>query len=254
MTVYKRRKKAPYGLWSIVFLFMLGVAAGLKWAWDFSTTRDSNEYTYHLHQIAKACVEQAGEYIFRKVENVEGVAQLRLRNYVGEVTIESLSKSNSTPYDLYGYNDIRTIDLPSHFFELYQYFEAPIQLPAEVPSWSELHKYMKRVELDQADKVLRYYGYTTYTRMKNDLKIVGAQSFRSQYGFTFKETYTKEHGYEDLIGSELIVIDMNTQEILGVRKAFHTRLFGRNVILCPVRQHIENDSFFVRKVIPPRQR
>jgi len=66
-----------------LLLFVAGAVSTLFILYKINAIAEETKVTTHRHQLYKTCVENAGNYVFRRVEGVKGVAQLRLREWGG---------------------------------------------------------------------------------------------------------------------------------------------------------------------------
>lgn len=210
----------------------------------------SQEYFDHL------CTTEAGDFIFRTVENVKGVFQMR---------------PNPVPTDeekrhLYALEDPNLVHDSQEFgpaFQfvnptLYQFFESPIRGGAK-PSWEK--KYWDAsffVQPSAGSKYERYKGHDggAMTSMRREY----VSELESRYGYTWRGI-TRPHDRElGIAGGEVIVLDLKTNEILAVRRRYvraSTPDFpGAGIIwgrTCPS-QHVAdlfNAVGLVRKVLKP---
>lgn len=98
----------------------------------------------------------------------------------------------------------------------YAYFERPTQ----PPRFSQGTQQFGGDKTDeQTPKVYeRFAGYDS--RHLESMKKEPAQSLRSRYGFTWRGI-TRPHDRElGITGGELIVLDLETKEVLGVRRGY----------------------------------
>jgi hypothetical protein len=153
------------------------------------------------------CDAEAGEFIFKTVENVWGIVQMRPR---GRSTDDMLQHLYAIE-DPYGYSDWEASN-PESFYvgpSSYQFIERPSAIG------------------ESKGKIARYYGYDG--RNVNSMKIEASNSSRSKYGFTWRgisRSYDRELG---IAGGELIVMDIDLGEILAVKRGFVRTDHARNV-------------------------
>jgi hypothetical protein len=152
------------------------------------------EYFDHL------CKTEAGEFIYKTVENVEGLYQIRSRQKVGYEAnhLYALEDPYRGPE---GSNEL------GYFFVepgRYRFLEARDQTEA-------INK------PDEGNKVVRYFGYDG-KKLETMQKELGARN--SRYGYTWrgiKRLHDRELG---IGGSELIVLDLKTDEVLAVHRGY----------------------------------
>ncbi len=190
------------------------------------------------------CQAEAGEFIYRTVDNVDAVYQIRPRRGASTAAI----RDRYVMEDPYGYTDAEAGQPATIFLgpKKYRYFERPA---FSTPS----------------AKVVRFFGYDD--RDPKSLKSEYDSKLKSRYGYTWrgiKRPRDREHG---IAGGELIVLDLQTNEILGVRRGFIMSGNVRNVrsgiqweigAVCPAFKYNgvfnKRDDFafwFVSKVLRP---
>ncbi len=158
------------------------------------------EYFEHL------CKTEAGEFIYKTVENVEGLYLMRPRK---EATDDELSHlyALEDPYISVteaGSNEnilgIRLFLGPSR----YQFLELPEDKARNATSSGKVYR--------------RYEGYDGQN--KRSLRNVEVTELKSRYGYTWrgiKRPHDRELG---IAGGELIVLDIQTNEVLAVRRGY----------------------------------
>jgi len=151
------------------------------------------------------CKAEAGEFIYKTIEHVEGIYQIRPRKmasweaimdrYVLEDPYGYTNGEATTPQTIYAYAGRR-----------YRFFEVP------------------SVEGKGPD--LRYEGtFNNRRRFESEEPI---ETLKSQYGFYWrgiKRPMDRELG---IAGGELIVVRLATNEVLGIRRGFARSGFVRN--------------------------
>jgi hypothetical protein len=147
------------------------------------------------------CKAEAGEFISRTVDNVEGVYQIRTRY---PASTEAF-RDRYVMEDPYGHTDAEARYAPQFFLSRhrYQYFEVPS---------------LQRFQPEIRQGVVRYFGYDD--RDSNSLKRESGPKMKSRYGYTWrgiKRPKDREHG---IAGGELVVVDLETNEVLGIRRGF----------------------------------
>jgi hypothetical protein len=164
------------------------------------------------------CKAEAGEFIYRTVENVEGFYQIRPRKQASWNALQD----RYVMEDPYGYTDWEAREAPTIFvrgkFGAYRFFEAP-PIRLVVPSYrdGEYHDSMLAAPPTEAI-VERHYGYDGSSN-KSKRKEYDTQ-LKSRYGYVWrgiKRPHDREMG---IAGGELIVVDLRTGEILAIRRGF----------------------------------
>lgn len=172
------------------------------------------EYFDHL------CKTEAGEFIYRTVENVDGLYMMRPRK---EATDDELSH-------LYALEDpfgqvVGESDLPQDYYVQpamgkYDFLEMPmIDFPRRVGT---LEKYKRYYRDEEAHPKRKYQtainGQSVFVPYVVAEAIVPA--LKSRYGFTWRGI-TRPHDREfGITGGEVIVLGLQTQEVLAVRRGF----------------------------------
>jgi hypothetical protein len=155
------------------------------------------EYFDHL------CKTEAGEFIYKTVENVEGIYMMRPR----ELAIDNKYQEHLYALeDPFGYRDWEA-EAPEEFFvrpSRYQYFETP--LPPSVTSKVQGASYR------------RFSGYDDKDLKTMVREHVGQR--KSRYAYTWRGIQRPHDRELGIAGGELIVLDLQTNEVLGVRRGF----------------------------------
>ncbi|TKS63674.1 MAG: hypothetical protein EWM73_01202 [Nitrospira sp.] len=173
----------------------------------------SQEYFDHL------CKTEAGEFIYKTVENVEGLYMMRPRK---EATDDELSHLY-TLEDPYGHV-LGVSRRPEEYFVQpaigkYKFLELPPE-PNKVPT--DRAKY-RRFYRDPTAHPGREYATAIDGRFVRVPYIVASETpdiRKSLYGFTWRGI-TRPHDQElGIRGGELIILDLQTNEALAVRRGF----------------------------------
>lgn len=147
------------------------------------------------------CKSEAGEFISRTIDGVEGVYEIRGRRTASWAAI----------HDRYVMEDP------------YGYTEAQAQTPATIFVGPKKYRFYEgtvgAAYRPQPEKTfIRMFGYDN--RDPKSMKREFDSKLKSRYGFTWRgirRPKDREHG---IAGGELIVVDLQTNEILGVRRGF----------------------------------
>jgi hypothetical protein len=150
----------------------------------------SEQYFDHL------CKTEAGEFIYKTVENVEGLYMMRSRKEASDYELEHLYALE----DPYGHENWEATHPARIFVRLktYTFFEGP---------------------LDGADShYVRYSGFDD--RDPKSMKEEKVGTLRSRFGYTWRGI-TRPHDRElGIAGGELIILDLQSKEVLAVRRAY----------------------------------
>jgi len=204
------------------------------------------ERTYHPGMNEEAyfneLCKEAGEFIFSTAENVEGVMQLRPRNLAGDQMLQHLYALE----DPYGYRDWEARN-PESFYvgpESYRFLERP----------NDINR--------RTGEVVRYYGFDG--RDRKTMRKQVAPVAQSRYGFLWRGIRRPNDREMGIAGGELIVLDINTLQVLAVKRGFartgddspHSLgIWWRKATVCKADRHdLFGPGLFVTKVLIPAQR
>ncbi|MBA5865094.1 MAG: hypothetical protein GDA67_00180 [Nitrospira sp. CR1.3] len=150
------------------------------------------------------CKTEAGEFIYKTVENVEGLYMMRPR----EKATDDMQAHLYALEDPYGYTDWEA-ETPQTIFVnpplgAYQFFEIPFPPAGVSPSVGTMYR--------------RYSGYNQMKKKKMDQENV--RELRSRFGFTWRGIKRPHDRDLGIVGGELILVDLRTMEVLAVRRGF----------------------------------
>lgn len=229
----------------------------------------TKEYFDHL------CKNEAGEFIFKTVENVEGVLQMRSRADATDYEMMHLYALED-PYNVYEsmseksyvnphYADaVKTRDVRKRAHRLYKpdqnykFLEKPI--PATLQNLANGAKYLRYTK-PNSDKLEFENGQYMYPRdQQPPLVEERIKELKSRYGFTWRGI-TRPHDREmGVAGGEVIVLDLQTNEVFAVRRGYAASggktletvagIWWLNAAKCPASlpgvEHV-----FIHKVLKP---
>ena len=209
----------------------------------------SEQYFEHL------CKAEAGEFIHRTVENVEGFYLMRPRKSPSDNEMEHLYGLEAPYIEVHGdYNSPEEYFVQPHMGK-YQFLEVPL---AKLKNTSNYRRYYRD---DNAHPGKQYQ--TAINGMGVFVPYVVAdaetETLKSKYGVTWRGI-TRPHDREfGIAGSELIILDLGTNEILAVRRGFKRTGGVRNNSTgiwwlagqtCP-KLSKRPDHWFIREVLKP---
>jgi hypothetical protein len=145
------------------------------------------EYFDHL------CKTEAGEFIYKTVENVEGILQMRPRG-----------NAHYEHSHLYAVEDPFGFEAGEGFFVgpgRYAYYEVPNVVSARSES-----------------KYTRYFGYDG--RSIKTLQSIHDTHRKSRYGYTWRGIVRPHDRENGIGGGEVIVVDLDTNEVLAVQRGY----------------------------------
>lgn len=205
------------------------------------------EYFDHL------CKTEAGEFIYRTVENIEGLYMMRPRKEAVDYELEHLYALE----DPYGDTEDPT---PQDYFiqppyGMYDFAEEPWR-PATQNS-PRYRRYLRGPEKD-SKKDFVYMKDTHSERVPYIVQTEDSQRLKSRYGYTWRGI-TRLHDRDmGIAGGELIVMDIQANEVLAVRRGFirsggvrnMTGVWWLNGQICPKKNPL-TISQFIQKVLKP---
>lgn len=164
------------------------------------------------------CSRYAGEFVFRRVEGVSAIRDLRPR---------------SRPSD-----------------ELFGHLTA-FEDPATYPSWSNdsgmalsspnLYRQVEKMHQD------RWYAVSSEEeRGRLNLKWVPVPAPTAKYEFTWRGIYNVRHLEHGIAGGELLILDGTTREVLAFKRSFRFRWAGRY----PSEQKYQSTGFGTGSLCP----
>lgn len=169
----------------------------------------SQEYFDHL------CKTEAGEFIYKTVENVEGLFMLRPRKEAADDELSHLYALE----DPYGHTNGEATMGEYDFVSpnRYGYLERPAQPPRSIQS-SKQSGSGGSAGGRQLTGYERFSGYDARHLESMHKNIV--ENLKSRYGFTWRGI-SRPHDRElGIAGGELIVLNLETNEVLGVRRGY----------------------------------
>jgi len=166
------------------------------------------QYFEHL------CKTEAGEFIYKTVENVEGLYMMRPRKEASDYELEHLYALEDPYGHTNGEATMGEYDYVSP--NRYSYLERPIRLPRSIQSANRSNA--SEASLQKPKGYERFSGYDA--RHLESMHKESVERFTSRYGFTWRGI-SRPHDRElGIAGGELIVLDLNTNEVLGVRRGY----------------------------------
>jgi len=168
------------------------------------------EYFQHL------CKTYAGEFIYKTVDNVAGIRQLRLREPASSYKFEHLYAME----DPYGH-DQEEAEEPGFQFVgapwLYEFFERPLPATRRGPRNKQFWDASMFAAPPKDATVERYFGHNG---KRNSLKLEFDTQPKARYAFTWRGIMRPADRELGIAGGELIVLDTETNEVMGVRRGF----------------------------------
>ena len=185
------------------------------------------EYFEHL------CKNEAGEFIYKTVENVEGIFQLRPRkNVYGTGELQHLYSME----DPYGHYTDENENIGFQMVEplKYSFFEIPVEGRRKYGfAMRELNDPSLTFESPPDAKIARYFGLGVGGASRKTMKLEFDIKVKARYGFTWrgiKRPLDREMG---IGGGELIVLDLQTNQVMAVRRGYAIWNRGWTYRVCP---------------------
>jgi len=212
------------------------------------------------------CKAEAGEFIYKVVENVEGVYQIRPRKKASQEALFD----RYVMEDPYGYTNEEATE-PWFIFvgpKRYAFLEAP----AEAAGFPDTSRQYRDASLftspPRGARFAKHGGYDG--RNLNSLKRSYESDLKSQYGFLWRGIVRPHDRELGIVGGELAVVDLKTGDLLGLRRGFIVSGSSRGTrsgirwevgAVCPANSVApglhKSDDFafsFVSKVLKPANR
>jgi hypothetical protein len=209
------------------------------------------EYFDHL------CKTEAGEFIYKTMENVDGLYLMRTRKRPTDYEMEHLYDLEAPYQEVHGeYYNSGEYFIQPHLGK-YQFLETP--LPKDSNSTGE-YKYWHYYRNENAHPGRDYQTALDgrFVRVPYVVAEKGVQSLSSRFGVTWRGI-TRPHDRDlGIAGSELIVLNLESKEVLAVRRGFKRTGGVRNLTgvwwlagqTCPKLSE-KPDHWFIRDVLKP---
>jgi len=172
------------------------------------------------------CKAEAGEFIYKVVEDVEGIYQIRPRKKESDYALMDRYVLED-PYG-YGIGDegwraFQWFVGPTDKFQrpmFYLFFERPT-VPHDIRTFErkKWHPSMS-VAPPEGTKYQLYYGSTRSHDGMKTMILQHSDRIRSRYGFSWRGIARPHDRELGVGGGELVVVDLHTGEILGLRRGF----------------------------------
>ena len=200
------------------------------------------------------CKAEAGEFIYKTVQNVDGLYMMRLRENTTDNELQHLYAIED-PYD--ATDDSNPQDyLVQPPFGPYQFMESP-RTKDDADISQQYVRYF-RISEKESKKEYIYMDGTRSHRVPYVIKKESEVSVKSRYGFTWRGISRPQDRELGIVGGELIVIDLQTNEVLGIRRGFIrsggvrnlTRIWWLGGQVCPIKKALSS-SQFIQKILKP---
>jgi hypothetical protein len=204
------------------------------------------------------CKTEAGEFIYKTVENVEGLYMMRLREQASDDELSHLYALE----DPYGYSVGGDKHPEEHFVQpamgKYQFLETP--LPKESKA-REVVKYRRYYRDEKAHPGKDYPTAINgqFVRVPYIVAETDTSSLLGLYGFTWRGIVRPHDRELGIAGGELIILDLQANQVLAVRRSFEKTGAVRNNLTgvwwltarkCS-KESLKSDAQFINQVMKP---
>lgn len=203
------------------------------------------------------CKTEAGEFIYKTVENVEGLLQLRLRDDPTDYELEHLYALE----DPYGHS-VGARDHPEEYFVQpaigkYQSLEIPLSKNSMTGDGMKYRRFY-RDKKAHTGKDYQTAVNGKFVRVPYIVAEEHVSSPRSRYGYTWRGI-TRPHDRElGIVGGELIILELQTNDVLAVRRGYVRSGYMRNLTgvwwltaqKCS-KESLKTDAQFINQVLKP---
>ncbi len=188
---------------------------------NFSRYLLSNRQTTAAAYFDHLCKTEAGEFIFRKVDKVEGLYQMRAMP----------RRSDKVLRDRYWFEDPADWSMaesdgsPTLFIggpgRGYRYFES-YRNPAEIAIPTYRKHWMTSAWVGPGSATHWHYYHFDYTHGKGYTsgEVMPVSQIKSRYAYTWRGIRRERDREFGIAGGELVVLDQFAGKILGVRRGF----------------------------------
>lgn len=203
------------------------------------------------------CKTEAGEFIYKTVENVEGLYMMRPRKSDGNAGNHLYALE--APYG----DGLSAMPQPEDYFVQpaigkYKFIELPNSSSDKPTNAARYRRYYRD---PNAHPSREYITAIDGREVRVPYVVIekGTDTLQSRYGFTWRgitRPHDREHG---IGGGEIIVVDLQMNEILAVRRGFVLGTSDPNLITsfswatwkaCPGRE-AKSDYVFLKEVLKP---
>lgn len=205
------------------------------------------------------CKTEAGEFIYRTVENVDGLYMMRLRESAkNDYLIEHLYAMED-PYGLVvGVRDSPQDNFVQPVIGKYQYVEIPLLKTSKAEGGIRYRRYYRDENAYPGSQFPTAIN-GQFVRVPYVVAMTDISGIQSRYGYTWRGI-SRPHDRElGIAGGELIILDLQTNEVLGVRRSFVRSGSVRNNLTgvwwltagkCS-KESLKMDSEFINEVLKP---
>jgi len=207
------RKPRSAAFAAVVFFGGPPVVYGLLWIQD---TLSQTSFEEDVAYVKELCAKNGGDKIYRTVENVEGVFQMRARNPDQDAQL----RDQFGMFDPWGYaqDDISDMGVPVGYkADTYRYFEMQPAYGVKGPP------FRRKIEVDTGRKVGDVV-WNALPEKKNEAiweyRTFEVTKLRSRYGYITEDLSTPEMRKRWIAGGRIKIVDLQTNEVLAERVGY----------------------------------
>lgn len=182
------------------------------------------QYFEHL------CKTEAGEFIFKTADNVKGIFQMRPRRFMYESEEWQHLYAIEDPYGYWAGEN----DNPGWQFvgpTIYSFLETLPVVYQQHYAWRPNYDKSFKVPPPSEAKIARFFGYDNQSSGSQKLEYDARP--KARYGFTWRGIKRPNDREMGIAGGELIVLDLQTNEVMGVRRGYVIWNGGWTGRVCP---------------------
>jgi len=200
------------------------------------------------------CKAEAGEFVYKTVKGVEGFLMIRPRATESDYA----ERDKYVIEDGYGYRELthtKSVSRPGRFF--LEKSPASILFVETGRTTPQGAHFRFRHEIEPDKLRLKLQGDQKASWSEEEFsRIVDVDQFASRYGVTWRGIHRARDIENGISGGELAIVDLQTGEILALRRGFALKGDGGSWLSsygCP---HMQRDfvtiTAFVRRVLEPK--
>lgn len=209
-------------------------------------------YAWHHGTVAyfkNKCETYGGEFIYKTVDNVEGIYQRRLRD--PRDYFDRLSK-HDIPEDPYGHTNWEAQNPETLFIAKdigYSFLETQ-----KSPNLHDRRYPITKLKEKPEATGEKYWRYSVVTENGENLLVAeNVSKLKSEFGFTWREVRSFWDRLFGVWGGELVITKLDDKEELAVRKGFfYQNWFSKRMSICPRGKDVNTTFLFVSKVLRPK--
>ncbi|MBX3235496.1 MAG: hypothetical protein KF814_05040 [Nitrospiraceae bacterium] len=207
------------------------------------------QYFEHL------CKTEAGEFIYKTVENVEGLLMMRPRKEATDWELEHLYALEDPYGQVMGEDHLAQDAYVQPAIGKYRYLELPILEGDKIGN-----KYTRFYRSDSAHSIQKFQTVINGKFVMVPYLVTEAHVpiRKSRYGYTWRGVRRPHDRELGIVGGELIILDLETNEVIAVRRGYLRSGWMKNLTgiwwlkgqACP-KTGGKREHLFVKEVLKP---